>query len=316
MSELEEFLARDAVDPVRPLFSPGEFIGSWRVLAFLGGGGFGEIYRVEQEQVGLVCALKLLKRDTSAARIRFQREARLLAEQLHPAMPRFYEFGEHAGHPFLVMELLVPRDMPTRGRHVATLLRQLCSVLSVLHAHGLVHRDIKPSNVLFRGTGEAVLIDYGLVKETLPTRETRDYPALTQEGVALGTQGYAAPEQFAGDAVDISADIHALGVLADSCFDGNAPWWWRRIIRRATSSLPRQRYKTAVRLSWAVTLRLLPEALALLVLAALVVVFAAVFAGFPHREVSTVRDDSVEVMPSPRGVRSSGNASTSAADWL
>lgn len=270
-NELDRFLSEEAVDPAKPILAVGEKVGSWRVCAYLGGGGFGEVYRVEHAKVGISCALKLLRRESHSSRERFLREAKVLAEHPHSAMPLFYEIGDVHGRPYIVMELLTPRELPKSDRGVALLLKQLCSVISSLHARGVVHRDVKPSNVLYRKNGEPVLVDYGLIKNPAPDGDCVAN-CLTKANVAIGTERYAAPEQLAGGAVDISADIHALGVLADACFHGAATRRWNRIIRRATSSIPKQRYGSAKDFYAAIRWRFVPEiAVAVLLLSSVVV---------------------------------------------
>jgi eukaryotic-like serine/threonine-protein kinase len=163
-SDIVSLLRSEAQDFADPVLKSGDHVGAWTVTAFLGGGGFGEVYRVVHSQIGLACALKLLKDLSETSRARFLLEARVLARQLHPGIPRFYETGEVNGRPYLVMELLVPRELPVKEQGIANLAFRLCSICQSLHAAGLAHRDIKPENVLYRESGEVVLADYGLVK--------------------------------------------------------------------------------------------------------------------------------------------------------
>ena len=243
----EDFLA--AHDDPRPptLYHDGDVVGGWRVTAFLGRGGSGEVYRAEPcklaDAVPFPVALKVLAKDAATTRARFVREAELLARMNNPAFPRFIAKGEADGRLWLVTELLEPRVLPSADSEVADFLLKLCEGVAALHRMGYVHRDIKPGNILWRGDAP-VLIDLGLTKDV-----TRDFEA---EGTSIsivdghvagvGTPGYAAPEQMVGDAVSPSADIHALGMLARKCFNGNPPSAWERIIRRAVSSVPDYRY--------------------------------------------------------------------------
>ena len=314
INELDRFLSEEAVDPAKPILPVGELVGSWRVCAYLGGGGFGEVYRVEHVKVGLVCAMKVLRRESRSSKERFFLEARVLADHPHSAMPRFYELGEVRGRPYIVMELLAPRELPKSDREVAKLLRQLCSVVSALHALNYVHRDVKPSNVLYRQSGEAVLVDYGLIKKSASSGESKvDRVALTRASVVVGTERYAAPEQLAGGLVDVSADIHALGVLSDACFQGNAPWRWNRLIRRATSSIPGQRFKSAKAFARAIAWRFVMEGVIILV--SILVLIVAIMTPFAMRQRASVEVDDVVTTNSAVSVRS-GNASDSAGEWL
>lgn len=225
----------------------GEEVGVWKVVSFLGRGGNGEVYRVVHKQLGLIAALKVLIREDDAARDRFRREARILAEHSHPAFPRFLDYNENDDHAYLVIEVLEALPLPNEDRAVAKYLCKVCEGVSFLHGLGLVHRDIKPQNVLQRGdSGQPVLIDLGLVKDTTLSLAHTGVSLSIVDGKAMGvgTPKYAAPEQFAGGAISPAADIHALGMLANECFGGHPPRAWERIIRRSTSSIPSQRYAT------------------------------------------------------------------------
>ena len=234
-------------------FQEGTVFGNWRVTAFIGKGGSGEVYRAVHVSLGTPAAVKVLVRDEPRARARFVREASLLSELKSASFPQFYEYGEANGFFYLVMELLEPGDLPTGDREVARFLRQVCDAVAELHACGIVHRDIKPSNILWR-IGRArtpaapqrdavpVLADLGLAKDIATPDIGNPTSDITVGGV--GTPGYGAPEQMERGEASVASDIHALGVLADRCFDGNPPRTWRRIIERATSSIPALRYQS------------------------------------------------------------------------
>ena len=234
-------------------FQEGTVFGNWRVTAFIGKGGSGEVYRAVHVSLGTPAAVKVLVRDEPRARARFVREASLLSELKSASFPQFYEYGEANGFFYLVMELLEPGDLPTGDREVARFLRQVCDAVAELHARGIVHRDIKPSNILWR-IGRArtpaapqldavpVLADLGLAKDIATPDIGNPTSDITVGGV--GTPGYGAPEQMERGEASVASDIHALGVLADRCFDGNPPRTWRRIIERATSSIPALRYQS------------------------------------------------------------------------
>lgn len=317
--ELETFLSTEAKDPAKPLLRAGDVVGSWRVLAFLGGGGFGEVYRVRHTLVGIVCALKILKRDTETARMRFKREVTYVAGHNRSGVPRFYETGTCRGRPYFVMEMLTPRELPSEGRAIAALLRELCQTVSELHREGLVHRDIKSENILYRENGTVVLFDYGLVAK----ERKRDVDVarsfgneLTRENVAVGTMRYAAPEQLSGTPIDRQADIHALGVLIDTCFQGRTPRRWRNIICRATSSLPERRYPSCEALSKAIAFRFLGEsAIALLAVVSVATIsFAIVFScQIAHQNDEVLlADPAVKEDNTMRGK----NVSDAAGEWL
>ena len=245
-------------------FQEGTVFGNWRVTAFIGKGGSGEVYRAVHVSLGPPAAVKVLVRDEPRARARFVREASLLSELKSASFPQFYEYGEANGFFYLVMELLEPGDLPTGDREVARFLRQVCDAVAELHARGIVHRDIKPSNILWR-IGRArtpaapqldavpVLADLGLAKDIATPDIGNPTSDITVGGV--GTPGYGAPEQMERGDASVASDIHALGVLADRCFDGNPPRTWRRIIERATSSIPERRYQSVAALVKAIKRR-------------------------------------------------------------
>lgn len=253
VDEIEGILSSRERMPTGASFPDGIVFGSWRVTAFLGKGGNGEVYRVVHVSLGTSAALKVLVRDEPRARERFMREAKLLSELKSASFPQFLEYGEANGCVYLVMELLEPGDLPSGDREVVRFLRQICEAVAELHVCGIVHRDIKPSNILWR-IGRArtpaapqrdavpVLADLGLVKDVATSGVGRSTSDLTVGGV--GTPGYGAPEQMERGEASVASDIHALGVLADKCFGGKPPKAWVRIIERATSSIPDHRYQS------------------------------------------------------------------------
>ncbi len=231
-------------------FPAGSIFGDWCVTAFIGCGGNGEVYCAEHVSLGISAAVKVLVRGEPRAKERFAREAKLLSELTSASFPKFYSHGEANGCAYIAMELLEPGDMPSGDKSVARFLLSVCDAVAELHARGIVHRDIKPGNILWRG-GTPVLADLGLAKEIAPP--CAEDQTLTLGGV--GTPGYGAPEQMERGEASAVSDIHALGVLADRCFDGNPPRAWARIIRRATSSIPAHRYPSVGELACAIRRR-------------------------------------------------------------
>ena len=253
---LDKFLAssgKDALPRVQEhdnILAAGATLGSWRVEAFLGRGGSGEVYRVVHSVTRTPAAAKVLTRDDEMTKGRFQDEIDFLAQNQLPQFPRYFESGECDGRPYLVLELLEPIDVPTDEKGIAEYLTDVCSCVRALHLSGIVHRDLKPKNIMRRPGGthsraSVVLIDFGLAKDTFVSARPRtDVSIVSGKAIGVGTPEYAAPEQLTGGEISPAADIHALGRIANAAFGGDPPRSWETIIRRATSSIPAQRYAT------------------------------------------------------------------------
>lgn len=234
-----------AASPLRP----DDRIGGLVAVALIGCGATGDVWRVHDEASGQDLALKLFRPRTGVpperARARFCAEARLLSAFRHPNLMRVFASGTFRGEPYFTMELLRPLPERLSPRTIAALGRDLCRALAYLHAHGVVHRDLKPDNVLVAPDGRYVLADLGIAHFSDDALSGfvhglgRGNPTLA-DGIdrALGTPGFAAPEQMTGREVSPAADIHALGVLLAALLDGRPPFAWRILIRDMTSSLP------------------------------------------------------------------------------
>ncbi len=243
--EISDWLNSRVDDSPAPMLDNGAVVGEFMVVGFLGRGGSGEVYRVEHRRLKTPAALKVLHRGDAAGEVRFEREAEILSKRHSPGFPRFFAYGEADGHPYIVIELLEERPLPTKEREIAAFISKIATAVGELHKLGFVHRDIKPSNILWRDA-EPVLIDPGLAKP-VSSGSSPNLNTLSVDGgnpVGVGTLGYAAPEQFTGGDIGVEADIHALGVLANECFGGKPPKHWARIIDKATSSIPTQRFAT------------------------------------------------------------------------
>lgn len=187
----------------------------------------GSVYRVREPGGGDV-ALKLLAMVTEGdplARLRFQREFRLLSSLSHPNLVRVLAWGEHEGRPFYTMEWLVGRTlaeaMPQDEGRLAALLRwsvELCRGLGYIHRVGIIHRDLKPDNVMVTDQGHVKLTDFGLAREVAPDT------VLSQTGTMVGTLAYMAPEQIAGRRVDARSDLYALGAILYHLMTGRPPF--------------------------------------------------------------------------------------------
>ena len=256
-AEIASRLSQCAFGAERGAFAAGTLFGDWRIAAFIAKGGTAEVYCAEHAVLGTPAAVKVLAEPlTDSRKARFLREAKLLAELNSPSFPAFHGYGEANGRPYIAEELLEPGDLPKGDRPRAKYLLSICEGLRELHARGVVHRDLKPANILFRKSGEPVIVDLGLAKSVEVPLQPDGVSVVDGKAVGVGTPEYAAPEQFIGGDITPAADVHALGVLAEKLLSDTSPERhrcrialpsvsaWKRIIRRATSSIASERYQS------------------------------------------------------------------------
>lgn len=202
----------------------------YQIVAKLGSGGMGVVYKARDLELDDLVAIKMLRGDArlDAEQLdRLKSELKLARRITHPNVLRTFDFGEHQGRPYLSMEYV--RGMTLRyllqqtGRipfsAALRIARQLCAGLAAAHQVGVLHRDIKPENLILEQSGNAKLMDFGIAR---PIRRVE--PGHTQPGMFLGTPHYSAPEQLAGEEVDHRADIYAVGVLMCEMFCGRLPY--------------------------------------------------------------------------------------------
>lgn len=215
----------------------GRRLGSYEVLALLGAGGMGEVYRAKDTRLGREVALKLLPEELSRDPervLRFQREARLLAALNHPNIAAIHGLEEAEERHVLVLELVEGETLaqrirrgPLPSRDALPLFRQMAEGLSAAHERGIVHRDLKPANVAVTPEGRLKLLDFGLAKassgdgagadvNSSPTLSAGD----TQAGVILGTAPYMSPEQARGQPLDERSDVWAFGCVLFEALTG------------------------------------------------------------------------------------------------
>jgi serine/threonine protein kinase/Tfp pilus assembly protein PilF len=223
--------------PIMPL-DAGTRIGPYEIIAPLGAGGMGEVYRARDTRLERDVAIKSLPAAfaADAERLaRFEREAKTLAALNHPGIASIYGLEDGAGGPLLVLELVEGESLAQRLGRGALSAREtletgvkIAAALEAAHERGIVHRDLKPGNVMLAASGAVKVLDFGLAKSA--TREAVSSPDLsasptvalsaTGVGTLLGTAAYMSPEQARGKAVDRRTDVWAFGCVLYECLAG------------------------------------------------------------------------------------------------
>ncbi len=225
-------------------FLPGRLLaGRYRIIALLGRGGMGEVYRADDLTLGQPVALKFLPEEATQdenLRERFRNEVRIARRVSHPNVCRVYDVGEVDGHSFFTMEYVDGEDLASLLRRIGRLpqdkatdiARQLCAGLAAAHAKGVLHRDLKPANIMLDGRGQVVMTDFGLAGLT---------DQIHGPDVRSGTPAYMAPEQLAGKEVTAQSDIYALGLVLYEVFTGKRAFTAEtlaEVVRTGTQTTP------------------------------------------------------------------------------
>jgi TolB-like protein/Tfp pilus assembly protein PilF len=219
------------------VLAAGTRLGSYEVLAPLGAGGMGEVYRARDSRLGRDVAIKVLPERFASdveAVARFEREAFAVAALSHPNILSIFDFGREAGVFFAVTELLEGETLreklaagPLPARKATDYAAQIAEGLAAAHARGVVHRDLKPENLFVTKDGYVKILDFGLARRTSfggDQTNVETLAALTEPGVVLGTVGYMPPEQVRGEPADARSDIFSFGAVLFEMLSGFRPF--------------------------------------------------------------------------------------------
>ncbi len=206
----------------------GSRLGPYEILAPLGAGGMGEVYRARDSKLDRFVAIKVLPESVAAdpdRLARFEREAKAIAALSHPNILAIHDFGTHEGVSYAVMELLEGETLrgkleagPIHQKQAVDYALQIAKGLSAAHEKGIVHRDLKPENLFVGKDGHVKILDFGLAKreEPMAPDEETGAPTVsghTEPGTVMGTVGYMSPEQVRGRPADRRSDIFSFGVV-------------------------------------------------------------------------------------------------------
>lgn len=238
-----------AINP-QPLLPIGSLVGNrYEILALLGEGGMGAVYKAHDRELGHAVALKTIRAELARnpeMLQRFKQEVILAREITHPNVVRIYDISEDAGTKFITMEFVDGEDLHSlleqHGKfppvECVELIRQVCSALDAAHRKGVIHRDLKPQNIMRDRQGRVVVMDFGLARGL-------ESDGMTQTGAMVGTMAYMSPEQALGEKLDPRSDLFAAGLIFFELLTGNVPYH----AESAVASLVKRSQSAAVRAS-------------------------------------------------------------------
>ena len=265
----------------------GTRLGPYEILAPIGSGGMGEVYKARDTRLGRDVAVKVLPAgfagDADQMR-RFEQEARATGMLNHPNILAIYDVGMDEGSPYLVTELLegttLRKQLPVARRKALDYAGQIATGLAAAHAKAVTHRDLKPENLFITNDGRAKILDFGLAKVARTDSASGDAVSTrsmsTTPGVALGTVGYMSPEQVLGKPADARSDIFSFGAILYEMFGGQRAFQrpstietlnailkddpppladpgFEHIVRRCLEKSPDQRFQSASDLAFAIS---------------------------------------------------------------
>jgi serine/threonine protein kinase/tetratricopeptide (TPR) repeat protein len=216
----------------------GTLLGPYEIVALVGAGGMGEVYRARDNRIGRDVAIKVLPTEFAANQERlrrFEQEARMAGALDHPNILAVHDVGTHEGSPFIVSELLEGETLGDCLRLGALPLRkaiefavQIAQGLAAAHEKGIIHRDLKPWNVFITKDGHVKILDFGIAKLVTPRNpkpnKATTVVETTAASVTLGTVGYMSPEQVRGHALDHRSDIFSFGCVLYEMLSGRPPF--------------------------------------------------------------------------------------------
>ncbi|WP_202614881.1 serine/threonine-protein kinase, partial [Elioraea sp. Yellowstone] len=208
----------------------GQTLGKYRIIAAIGRGAAGTVWRATDPVIERTVAIKTIKLDHAGDQeaaeeiARFKREAQAAGRLSHPNVVAVYDYGEQDGLAYLVMEHveggslkgLLDKGERLPLKEVARVMDELLAALAHAHEKGVVHRDIKPANVMLTRSGQVKVTDFGIARIESST--------MTQAGTVLGTPAYMSPEQFRGEPVDPRTDVYSAGVVLYQLLTGDKPF--------------------------------------------------------------------------------------------
>jgi serine/threonine protein kinase len=227
------FMERPAVGSNEMLMS-GTKLGPYEIIARLGAGGMGVVYRARDGRLERDVAIKVLPLGLladEAARKRFRKEALALAKLNHPNIAVVYDVGEQEGTDFLVMECVPGNSLAEElgsslrtEKEAVALGTQIAAALEEAHEQGIVHRDLKPGNIMVTPKRQVKVLDFGLAKILRAAGESSTTESFSQTQNLAGTLPYMAPEQLRGEPADARTDVHALGAVLFEIVTGKRPY--------------------------------------------------------------------------------------------